>query len=205
MGEMTEYWSRLASIGLAGAMMAAMTVPTTAQDLPGRREALQLVYDADAPIETVVFPHPSLSEGQVTLLSSAMSQGLMPEMRFYGALAIAPDRGLADPQTTSAVGSFHSEDGAVTAALTSCDGARDEDEAACVVVMIVRPQGWQPGAALQLSGAAAEALRTEFRRAARPRVFAISEVTGQYGIGATATEANVVCGAEDCRAVVADD
>lgn len=188
-------------------VLAAITLalPAMAQELPGRRDALQMIFPSDAEVESVVFPHPSLNEAQVQLLSNAIAQGLMPQMLFYGALAIAPDTGLADPQTTVAVGNFHDEVSAANAALDRCDAARDEEATPCVIVLVVRPAGWQPGATLQLSVQAAEALRSEFRRLSRPRIFATSLATGQYGMGEGLEAALSACGQPDCRAVIADN
>ncbi|MBF9032184.1 5-aminolevulic acid synthase [Rhodobacterales bacterium HKCCE3408] len=185
-------------------LAAGLTAPALAQDLPGRREALRMVFEGDAPVESVVFPDDSLNPAELQLLSNAVSQGLMPEMRYYGAIAIAPDRGLADPQTTTAVGNFHDADSASAAALARCNDARDEDEAECVLVLVVRPAGWSAGAPLQLSSGAAEALRRDFR-GGRPRYFAISPASGQFGMGGSESAANADCGYEDCRVVVAED
>ncbi|MEM9318502.1 MAG: 5-aminolevulic acid synthase [Pseudomonadota bacterium] len=193
-----------AGLLLAFAGMVAGVMPALAQELPGRRDALRLIYPADADVESVVTPHPSLSEGQVALLSTAISEGLMPQMVFYGALAIAPDNGLADPQTTVAVGNFHDEASASADALARCDAARAADATPCVIVLVVRPAGWAPGAALQMSSGAAAALQTEFRQADQPRYFAISYATGRFGIGPSAETAQAACGQADCQAVVAD-
>ena len=190
---------------LAVALGALIWAPEVlAQDLPGRRDALRQVFEADAPIETVIFPDPSLSDAEVQLLSNAVTQGLLPDMVFYGAIAIAPDRGLADPQTTIAVGNFHDVEAASDAARARCDVARDGEGADCVLVMQVRPAGWAPGQPLQLSVGAVEALRGEFRSAGRPRVFSISPGTGNFGIGGDEGAANLACGAADCRPVVSD-
>ena len=190
-----------------GVILSAVLIagPLAAQDLPNRREALRSTFPADAPVESLVFPHPSLNEAEIQLLSSAVDQGLMPQMVFYGALAIAPDSGLADPQTTTAVGNFHDEVSAANAALARCDAARPEDAEPCTVVLIVRPEGWEPGSLLQLSAGAVEALRTEFRRLDRPRVFATSNATGGFGFGPNAEAALAACGMADCTAVIADN
>ena len=189
---------------VTGLVLAGMALPALAQDLPNRREALRMIFDHDADVESVVFPHPALNDAERQLLSNAVAQGLLPDMDFYGALAFAPDSGLADPNTTVAVGNFHDEASAAGAALARCNSARGGQGADCAVALIVRPAGWQEGAALQLSSGAAEALRRAFRQADRPRVFAISPATGQFGIGSDAAAANADCGAEDCRPVVAD-
>lgn len=184
-------------------MMAAG--PAIAQDLPGRREAMRLIHPADSAVESIVFPHPSLNAAEVELLSGIIAQGVMPQMTFYGAIAIAPDEGLADPNTTTAVGNFHDTESATVAALDRCNAARDPENAECAIVLIVQPAEWEPGAPLQLSSGAAEALRVDFRRATRPRVFAISDATGQFGIGFDVDAAVAACGVADCRAVVADN
>lgn len=185
--------------------LISVTAPLAAQDLPNRRDALRLVFASDAEVESVVFPHPSLNEAEVTLLSTAVAQGLMPQMLYYGALAIAPDSGLADPQTTTAVGNFHDEDNAAAAALARCDAARPAAAAPCTVVLIVRPAGWSAGGPLQLSSGASDALQRDFRQLDRPRVFATSAATGQFGFGADEASALAACGAGDCRAVIADN
>lgn len=190
------------AVGLTVAFLAGGAA--LAQDLPDRREALRIVFEADAALESVVYPHPSLNDAEVQILSNAIGQGLLPAMEFYGALAIAPDAGLADPQTTTAVGNYHDAESAAAAALARCDAARDGEGAACVVVLEVRPAGWEAGAPLQLSAGAVAALRGDFRDLPRPRVFAISPMSGQFGSGADEAAALAACGAEDCRAVVAD-
>lgn len=190
---------------LIGILVAAMGVPAVAQDLPGRRDALRVIFDADTEVESVVFPHDSLNDGELQLLSNAVAQGLLPAMDYYGALAIAPDQGLADPATTTAVGNFHDADSADLAARSRCNAERPEDSAECVTVLIVRPLGWEAGAPLQLSSGASDALRREFRREGRPRYFAISDSTGQWGIGDTPLTSTAACGVTDCRVVVADE
>ncbi|MBF9036649.1 5-aminolevulic acid synthase [Rhodobacterales bacterium HKCCE2091] len=194
-----------AAAALAAATAAvAFALPAVAQGLPDGRAAERIVFAPNAAVESVVFPHPSLNQAEVQLLSTAISQGLMPEMVYYGALAIAPDEGLANPDTTVAVGNYHDEDSASAAARARCDAARSGG-APCVTVLIVRPAGWEAGAGLQLSQRASEALRTEYRRAGSPRFLSISQSTGQYGIGGSAEAANTACGAADCRPVIADD
>lgn len=192
-------------LGVFGAAMAVATLVASsglAQDLPGRRDALDATYPPDAAVESVVLPHASLSEGEITLLANAVTQGLMPDMVYYGAIAIAPDAGLANPQTTVAVGNFHDTDAAAGAAVAACNEARAGAGRPCVAVMLVRPAGWQEGQGLQLSAGAAEALRGEYRRAPQPRMMAISPATGRFGIGGGEETALAACGFEDCRIAI---
>lgn len=182
--------------GTAGAALA--------QELPDRREANRMIFAPGGQMQAEVIPHESLNAAEIAILERALRDGLMPAMAYYGALAIAPDAGLANAGTTAAVGNLHDEAGARAAALAQCEAGRGEEGAPCVVVLVIRPEGWEPGAQLQLSARATEALRGEFRQTPRPRVMSISPATGQFGIGADAGAANAACGAEDCRAVVAD-
>ena len=60
------------------------------------------------------------------------------------------------------------------------------------------------GRSLQLNTEATAALRGDFRRMGRPRAMAISDSTGQWGIGESRETAVSNCGQEDCRVVVVD-
>ncbi|RMA41969.1 5-aminolevulic acid synthase [Rhodophyticola porphyridii] len=183
--------------------IAALGLPVLAQSLPTGREAQRMLFSPRGQAEGVVIPHESLNAAEIALLGGAIDEGLLPDMLYYGALAIAPDAGLANPATTAAVGNYHDEAAARDAALAQCEAGREEG-ADCVVVLVVRPRGWEPGAALQLSASASAVLRGDYRRADRPKVFAISPATGAWGIGDTETSANAACGQADCRAVIAD-
>lgn len=179
-------------------------IAASAQPLPTGRDARAALPEADAALVSEVIPHPSLNEAELELLASAVDQGLLPQMQYYGAIAMAPDAGLADPDTTAAVGNFHDAEGAAAAALAQCEAGREGEGAPCAVVVIVRPEGAEEGAALSLSSEARAALGRDWRRTSRPRIMAISPSTGTYGIATGVPEALAACGAEDCRPVVAD-
>lgn len=188
---------------LATAALAATVVaPAAAQTLTGR-QAQQATFAPRGQMEGVVIPHPSLTPAEVSLLQRAVPEGILGQMAYYGALAIAPDAGLADQATVRAVGNYHDQASADRAALAQCNAARSGG-AGCVVVLQVRPQGYRPGAALELSSEATQALRGDYRRFGSPRVMAISRATGRFGIGSTVENAVAACGSQDCRAVVAD-
>ncbi len=182
-------------------VVTTLALPVLAQTLPTGREAQRMLFSPRGQAESEVIPHDSLNSAEIALLSNAMDQGLMPDMLYYGALAIAPDAGLANAGTTAAAGNFHDEESARAAALAECEEGRDEG-ADCVVVMVVRPRGWEPGADVQLSASASAVLRGEYRQASRPKAFAISPSTGAWGIGGDRLSAEAVCGQEDCRTVV---
>jgi hypothetical protein len=180
--------SRIAT-GLAVALLA---LPAAAQDLPNLREARNLVFAERGGIEWQIFPHESLSDADIATLEQI---NLIQPQPYYAAMAIHPASGLASDRTSLAA-NYHDEDNARAAALAACGSG-------CVVVMAIRPAGWQPGRPLQLSAEATAALTSEYRNLARrARAFAISPSTGQWGIGNSREAAVAACGADDCRAVV---
>lgn len=188
-------------IGMGLAVLVAG--PALAQELPSVRDARHQIFARYGDMAVEVVPHDSLNPAEITLLERLVSDNILPDMAYYGALAIAPDAGLANPETTVAVGNFHDEANARAAALERCEAARSGG-APCAVVAVIRPEGWEPGRDLQLSSAATAGLWGELRTMARPRVMSISPATGNWGVGASAEAANAACGAPDCRPAVAD-
>jgi hypothetical protein len=176
----------------------SLTGAALAQDLPNLREARGLIFAEDGAIEWEVIPDPALSETDMAIIDQI--NRIQPQP-YYGAMAIAPDAGL-EAATTSLAANYHDEANARAAALAACESSRTSG-ADCIVAMVIRPAGWQPGSALQLSTEAAAALRSDYRRLARrSRAMAISPGTGQWGVGAGREAAIAACGAADCRVVV---
>tara|TARA_A100001391_G_C5058116_1_gene275288 strand:+ start:1058 stop:1633 length:576 start_codon:yes stop_codon:yes gene_type:complete len=182
-------------LGLLCLTAFAIAAPALAQELPNLREARRLVFAEDGAVEGEVILHDSLSETDVAILNQ-----LVQTQAYYAAIAIAPEMGLAS-EATIAAANYHDEANARTAALAACNEARTSGPA-CVVVLVIRPEGWEPDRPLQLSTDATAALRGDFRRLGRNRVMAISDTTGQWGIGSDLTEALAACGETDCRAVI---
>jgi hypothetical protein len=188
--------SFLRSSGLALAL-AAIGLPALAQDLPNLREARRLVFAERGAVEVEVIDHDSLSDTDRAILQSPQLSGAVS---YYGAIAIAPGMGLASEATVAAA-NFHDEENARRVALDGCEAQRSSGPA-CIVVLVVRPEGWEPGRSLQLNTEATAALRGDYRRLGRSRAMAISEATGQWGIGADEETAVANCGQDDCRVVV---
>lgn len=190
--------SFLRSSGLALALVAT-ALPALAQDLPNLREARRLVFAERGAVEVELIEHESLSDTDRAIL---MSPQLSGAISYYGAIAIAPGMGLASEATVAAA-NYHDEDNARRVALEGCEEARSSGPS-CAVVLVVRPDGWEPGRPLQLNTEASAALRGDFRRMGRPRAMAISDATGQWGIGEDEETAVANCGQDDCRVVVQD-
>jgi len=192
---------------ILGLTMLAIVAPALAQELPNLRQARRMIFAEQGAVQGEVIPHPSLSTTDLAILEQ-----LVPTQKYYAAVAIAPDLGLMS-EATIAAANYHDEANARAAALAACDAARlatvedaDADEAAasteCTIVLVIRPEGWEPGRALQLNSDASAALRSDYRRLGRPRVMAISDSTGNWGMAADDAGALADCGETDCRAVV---
>jgi len=157
--------------------------------------------------QVVVFAEDYLSEENAAQL--AVTGGLI---QYYGAIAIAPDEGFIS-QANQAAANHHSIDAAETAALAACNAARSGGRR-CVIIAHYLPDDWEEGRALQLSQAATDAFRRTYRRARKPRAFAISDITGAFGVGrgdgamedalASCNEDAESLGATDCNVVVSD-
>lgn len=120
---------------------------------------------------------------------------------YYAAIAISPDEGLMSEATVAAA-NYHDTDSAASAALAECN-AKKKGAADCVVVALVRPEGWQ-AQPVQLSSDATAA----FGQAGGGAV-AASASTGSWGIGADGAAATAACAernpkAADCSVVIGE-
>ncbi len=186
------------------ALAALMAGPTLAQDVVNGATARGLLFNATR-VEVAVSAQSFLSEGELDILRNIAAENVP----YYGAIAVSPDDGLATEATT-ARGNYHDAAAASAAVLADCNAKRSRGSQPCVVVVQVRPRGWQ-ARPLQLSAGATAAFNGEYRRGQGEKAFAISPSTGGFGVGrgagaaASATAScNAAGGANDCRIVVAD-
>lgn len=119
---------------------------------------------------------------------------------YYAAIAISPDEGLMSEATVAAA-NYHRVEDASAVALSECNAKR-KGAAECVVVAVVRPEGWQEQP-LQLSSDATAAF-ADYAGGA----LAVSAATGSWGLGDTLEAAVAACAernpkATDCAAVIA--
>ena len=184
---------------LIATFTACLALPALGQDLPNLRDAREMVFAEDGAVSWEVIADPALTEADIATLDQINQVQPQP---YYAALAMAPDAGLAS-EFTALAANYHDEENARAAALAACDANRGEVGAPCIVALVIRPEGWEPGRPLQLSAQATAALQNEYRALPRrSRVMAISPTTGRWGVGEGAEAALDACGAPDCTPVI---
>ena len=184
------------------ALSAALFALPAAADPVDARAASELLYRVDR-VEVARYSVAGLDPTHVAALTQ-----IAQEQKYYGAVAIAPDQGILSEATVMAA-NYHSIPAARSAALADCNSRRTGG-AECVIVMELRPAGFEPRD-LTMSADATDAFNRDYRRASGARALAISGSTGQWGIGrgdTAAEDALAACsgaeGAEDCTIVIAD-
>lgn len=176
-----------------GLVVSVLTGPASAQTVTGAEAAGMLYAPKTAEVEMV--GGDILPDDQAKVLKMVAVDQL-----YYAAIAISPDEGLMSEATVAAA-NYHSVEAASAAALAECD-AKKAGASACVVVAVVRPEGWQ-AQPVQLSSDATAA----FAGYAGGAV-AVSAATGSWGMGDSTDAAVADCvarnpAAADCLAVIA--
>ena len=122
----------------------AIALPLLAQDLPDLREARRLTFAPNGAVEVEYIPNDAVSANDAAMLQMEIfQQQIGASVPYYGAVAMAPGMGLQS-EATVAGANFHDADNARAFALAGCEELR-RDGPDCVVVMVIRPQGWEPG------------------------------------------------------------
>ena len=177
------------------ALLATLAaLPATAQTMTGDAASALLFPPKGAEVEMA--PGDILPKDQAKMLEMVAK-----DQPYYAAIAISPDEGLMSEATVAAA-NYHTVETASAVALSECN-AKKQGAADCVVVALVRPEGWQ-AQPLQLSSDATAAL-AEYAGGA----MAVSAATGSWGLGDTPEAAVAACvdrnaAATDCAAVIAD-
>lgn len=183
-------------------LAAALAAPASAQVTGSAAEAALFPPDRAA----IAFP-----EGvRLSRADRRTLEQVVVAVKYYGAIAYAPDRGLLS-EATAAAQNYHTLAAAEAAALAECRSK--SGGAACVVAAHVTPAGYAPRP-VQMSAAATEAFRADYLPARAPKAFALSAETGSWGFARgqrAAAEAVAACrdrsagkAAADCAVVVAD-
>jgi hypothetical protein len=183
-------------------LAAALGAPAAAQVSGNAAEAALFPPDRAA----IVFP-----EGvRLSRADRRTLEQVVVAVKYYGAIAYAPDRGLLS-EATAAAQNYHSLAAAEAAALAECrskSGGAD-----CIVAAHVTPEGYAPRS-VQMSAAATAAFRADYLPARAPKAFALSAATGSWGFArgqraaaqavADCAERSAGKAAADCAVVVAD-
>lgn len=176
--------------------LASVALASVAQAETVTGEAAKAMLFAPGEAEVELLGGDILPKDQAKVL-----QMVAVDQPYYAAIAISPDEGLMSEATVAAA-NYHTVEAASTVALAECN-AKKKGAADCVVVALVRPEGWsaQP---LQLSSDASAAMADYAGGAV-----AVSAATGSWGLGDTTEAAVAACvdrnpAATDCVAVIAD-
>ena len=190
-----------ARLALAGLFAGLMAAPAAAQPVTG--EAARAMLFAPDRVEVAVYPHPALDAQGRQILTQ-----ILRDQRYYAAVAMAPDEGIMSEALVAAA-NYHDVASARSAALEQCNARRSGGQG-CVVVMELRPAGWE-ARPLQLNVDATRAFADSYMRSRGSRALATSASSGQWGIGTggnASAAAVAACGAmgpaRDCRVVIAD-
>ncbi len=186
------FWVLAMGLGLAQAAEAEVITGKSAK---------KALFSGDD-IAVQVMKQSFLTDEQAQILGSVATQ-----QPYYAAIAVSPDEGLMS-EATLAAANYHSVEAASAAALAGCDAVR-KGAAACVIVAVVRPKGWE-ARPVQLSAEATAAFRKDY--AGKGAAMAVSTLTGAWGIadGDTAADvAKAACTAKltdqnDCAVVIVD-
>lgn len=176
--------------------VVAVVLASVAQAQTVTGEAAQAMLFAPGKAEVELSGGDILPKDQAKVL-----QMVAVDQPYYAAIAISPDEGLMSEATVAAA-NYHTVEAASTVALAECN-AKKQGTAECLVVALVRPEGWS-AQALQLSSDATADMANYAGGAV-----AVSATTGSWGLGDTTDAAVAACvdrnpAATDCVAVIAD-
>lgn len=188
------------SATLATALFAALVLPASAETLPGKTAKKYLYSPNKVAVE--VANQPFFVDNQAQIVGQAAAQ-----QPYYGAIAVSPDDGLLS-EATIAAANYHSTGAASVNALGACDAAR-KGKTPCVIVAVVRPEGWQTRP-VQLSSEATAAFRKDY--AGKGGALAVSANTGAWGMSSgdgAAAAALAACNSKltdkkDCSVIISD-
>lgn len=185
--------------GFAGVIAALFPVMATAQALNATSAAKQLFPVKGSTV--VVSSSLSARDKQIAqTLVTLLEQQQGEPIYYYFSIAYSPADGWASESLQSA-NNFHSVAAADAAAMRACDAAKSGGT--CTVVARVVPKSYKERD-LTMSVAATEDFRRRYRRAGKPKAFAISPGSGAWGIGTSDAGAISDCGVTDCTVVIRD-
>ncbi len=199
--------SFMKKIFIAAAMIAITVTGAMAQDAVLDGKAAKKMMFSHRGTEFIVVPQDFMTETDVATLNLMAGMPEFKSVLYYGAIAAAPEHGLAHKATVASA-NHHTTEAAAAAAIKECNGVRSGGPK-CVVVAHITPKKYVERA-LQLSTSATVAFKKTYLRGGGSKALAISPSTGGYAVAkgdGAAVAALAACtkdGASDCRIVVQD-
>ena len=183
---------------LSAALMTGLAGGASAEVLTGKA-AKKALFSGMA-VAVQVMKQSFLVDNQAEILGSVASQ-----QPYYGAIAVSPNEGLMSEATVAAA-NYHSVEAASVAAMAGCDAARKGKDP-CIIVALVRPEGWE-ARPIQMSADATAAFRKDY--GGKGAALAVSATTGTWGMakGENAADAAITaCAAKmtdanDCTVII---
>lgn len=164
-----------------GISLALGGFSTQAGDLPDAKTVAKGLYKTGnrAVVTNVLRPELVAAAYADALVKAAKIQ------KYYEAMAISPDEGMLGKSATLAA-NHHSPEAARNAAVAGCNKAKKKASKACVVLAEFLPKKYKGPGVVSLSHNASEVFAKSYRRAAKPKSFAISPSSGEWGLAVKA-------------------
>ncbi|MCA8868061.1 MAG: hypothetical protein KDA67_05380 [Rhodobacteraceae bacterium] len=160
----------------AALAMTAFATMVSAAELPSAKDAAKQLYKTGNRSTEVRILHPELvPEAYKGALEKAASI-----QHYYEALAASPTEGMLAPSAVHAI-NHHTAAAAHAAAIAGCNAKKKAGSDTCVVVAEFLPKAYRGPGGFSLSYNATEVFRGKYRRAAKPKAFAISAASGEWG------------------------
>lgn len=188
-----------ASLAVSGLMFASQGA---AQNLPSAKIATKSLYKTNKRATMVRILAPNL----VPAAYQAALQNATRVQRYYEAMAATPTEGMLGKSAVHAI-NHHSVAAAHNAAIAGCNAKKDKAAKDCVIVADFLPKGYKGPGSFSLSANATEVFAKKYKRAKKPKAFAISPSTGNWGqaVKAVSTEAAGATALADCKSNAAEN
>ncbi len=183
-------------LGLSALALATFAATAlAAQDLPNARDAAKQLFRTGKNKTVINIVRPDLVPSQYlkALQNAAKFQ------KYYEAMAASPSEGMLAPSASQAI-NHNSAAAAAAASIAACDSKIQAGAEACVVVAEFLPKGYKGPRAFSLSYSATEVFAKKYKRAKKPKAFASSAISGEWGqaVKATSIEAARAAALAEC-------
>lgn len=187
---------------LTGSVLACMALAggAVADDLPDAKTAQKMLFKTNKRSTIVNILAPELVPAPY---KDALEKAVAVQ-HYYEAMAASPDEGMLAASAFLA-SNHHNAAAAHAAAIAGCNAKKAKSAKTCVVVAEFLPKGYDGPRAFSLSFAATAEFTKTYRRAGKPKAFAISPTAGSWGfaVKADTSDAAMEAALADCAAKAA--